>query len=96
MFFLVASCLSLIIKNSDLLKRLSLVFLCLHQEVVLDRWGQHQHGQHRWHQPQHPLHQSERPYWLEPFNVPLCVSIVRQLSLVTGQMFTLKRLYPCF
>lgn len=82
--------------NSDVVKFLSLSSCCasylcgfsahLHQEAVLDRWGQHQHGQHRWHQPQRPLHQPERPCWWVSGSFLWLYK--RQHPLVTGQMIT--------
>lgn len=36
------------------------------QEALLDRWGQHQRGQHGWQQPHPPLHQPERACWYGP------------------------------
>lgn len=54
-------------KFSLLLSRHAVALLilstCLFQEIVLDWWGHHQHGQYRWQQSQHPLHQPERPCW---------------------------------
>lgn len=54
------------------------------QEAVLDRWGQHQRGQHGRQQPHAPLHQPEGTCWYGPLRVPRgpppCFAVLQSLE----------------
>ena len=67
---------------------------CLPQETLLDRRGQHQHGQHRRQQPQHPLLQPKRPCGWVPCPYLFVWPHEEQHTLVTEQLITHPNL--CF